>query len=155
MFRAVRLWKSPPRTNASSMLSHLVMCACGRGAAARRVSTPERLNSRTFGRSNEGEHDGRFRGFLGFPHEEAELELPVVGDDEGAPGLGGERRADAVAVLLEGRLVLEVRAARGEAARLGVEVERAVDAPVLHAGGLGHRAHGAILGAAGMGKWGA
>mmetsp|Transcript_29160 Transcript_29160/g.72049 ORF Transcript_29160/g.72049 Transcript_29160/m.72049 type:complete len:718 (-) Transcript_29160:848-3001(-) len=60
--------------------------------------------------------------------QQPQLQLPVVRHHQGVAGLARERLADAVAVLLQRGLVLQRGAPRAQPPRLGVDVERGVDA---------------------------
>ena len=61
-----------------------------------------------------------------FAHQETQLELAVVGHDERVAWLADEGAPDSIAILLQRRLVLQVRSASGQTPSLGVDVQRTV-----------------------------
>ena len=61
-------------------------------------------------------------------HQEAQLKLAVISDDQGVAGLANECTADSIAILLQRGLVLQIWPARRKPPGLGVDVQRTVHA---------------------------
>ena len=121
---AVREWKQPPDAKASTIDLHAEMCASRRCARYHEISAEICAEICAEAPSTRTSREIRSRGEI--YTRSHQLELPVVSDDERLTRRGGECGAYPVLVLLERRLILQVWRARREAARLRVQIERAV-----------------------------